>query len=220
VGLILQLQLQCPNRIPLLGIAASAASLVAMAGDTIEMPGNTFMLIHKPSMFAWGSDDDMAAALADLRAMNKSFASTYASRSGKTPEWMLALMSDGALLTAADCKQMGLADSVSDAMPMTASYSLRMIPESARKVFTAALTPARVAPAYGRAEILETLELCRLADADLRRANEFIAAKTPLARVRDVLAATVALQRPPDSGDRMADWRETQEKVRTEFVRH
>ena len=34
--------------VKVLGLAASAASLIAMAGDTIEMPENSFMMIHNP----------------------------------------------------------------------------------------------------------------------------------------------------------------------------
>ncbi len=124
------------------GIAASAASLVAMAGDTIDMPANTFMLVHKPSTMAWGTDEDLMKGAADLEAMNMSFAATYAARSGQTPESMLDVMKNGCLMTAADCKDMGLADTVSDAAPMTANYSLRMLPEAARKVFMAAVPAA------------------------------------------------------------------------------
>ncbi len=194
------------------GIAASAASLVAMAGDTIEMPDNTFMLIHRPSTMAWGTDSDLMSAAADLEAMNKSFAATYASRSGQTPEKMMEIMTAGALMTAGDCKEMGLADSVSDPVRMTASYPLRMLPDSARVVFMAALpaepdpvadpvvepvtvdpvvepaAPVVVAPAeYTGAA--ETVELCQLAGASLAMANAFITARTPIGEVREKLLA-------------------------------
>ena len=54
------------------GIAASAASFVAMAADEIVMPSNSFMLVHNASGFAMGQADDMRAVAADLERIDKS----------------------------------------------------------------------------------------------------------------------------------------------------
>ena len=41
------------------GIAASIASVIAMAGDKIIIPANAQMMVHKPSSITWGNADDM-----------------------------------------------------------------------------------------------------------------------------------------------------------------
>lgn len=48
------------------GLAASIASIIAMAGDEIIMPGNAYLMIHKPSCGSWGDTADGLRKLADL----------------------------------------------------------------------------------------------------------------------------------------------------------
>ena len=68
--------------VKVLGLAASAASLVAMAGDTIEMPENAFLMIHNPWSFAAGDANDMRATADVLDKIGASLVTTYANRTG------------------------------------------------------------------------------------------------------------------------------------------
>jgi ATP-dependent protease ClpP protease subunit len=65
------------------GLAASAASFIAMAADRIVMPSNAFMLIHQASGFAFGTTEDMLALGADLERIDNSMAATYRRAAGR-----------------------------------------------------------------------------------------------------------------------------------------
>ena len=64
------------------GVAASAASIVAMAGDRIEMPENSFLFIHNPWMFAMGDAATMRKTADDLDQMREGAVATYLRRTG------------------------------------------------------------------------------------------------------------------------------------------
>lgn len=59
------------------GLAASIASVIAMAGDKIIIPGNAQMMIHKPSSFAWGDADAMRKEADVLDGCQKVILNTY-----------------------------------------------------------------------------------------------------------------------------------------------
>ena len=73
------------------GIAASAASYVAMAGDEIVMPENAFLMIHDPAGLVMGTAEDMRAMAEALDKVKGSLVSGYAAKSGRTPEEVSAL---------------------------------------------------------------------------------------------------------------------------------
>lgn len=74
------------------GIAASAASYIAMAGDEIVMPENAFLMIHDPAGLVMGTAEDMRAMAEALDKVKGSLVSGYAAKSGRTPEEVSALM--------------------------------------------------------------------------------------------------------------------------------
>lgn len=59
------------------GLAASIASVIAMAGDKIIIPKNAQMMIHKPSSIAWGNAEDMRKEAEILDGCQKVILSTY-----------------------------------------------------------------------------------------------------------------------------------------------
>lgn len=95
------------------GIAASAASLIAMAGDKIVMPDNSFLMIHNASGFAMGNAD-AARELADiLDKISASYRRTYAAKTGKSEEEIAALMDAEAWMSADEALAAGFATEVS-----------------------------------------------------------------------------------------------------------
>ncbi len=70
------------------GLAASIASVIAMAGDKIIIPANAQMMIHKPSSIAWGNADDMRKEADILDGCQKVILNTYMqhAKEGITPE--------------------------------------------------------------------------------------------------------------------------------------
>jgi ATP-dependent protease ClpP protease subunit len=114
------------------GIAASAASLIAMAGDKITMPKNGFLMLHKPQAMVMGDVDDMKAMAADLARMTKVFAQCYSGRCGKkTAREMTELMAESRLMDATEAMAFGLTDEVSDPIKMTACFDVRKLPTRA-----------------------------------------------------------------------------------------
>ncbi|MGV8956141.1 MAG: head maturation protease, ClpP-related, partial [Cypionkella sp.] len=66
------------------GIAASAASLIAMAGDTITMADGAVMMIHDPLNITIGNAAEHAKTIEELEAFATAYARIYSNRSGKT----------------------------------------------------------------------------------------------------------------------------------------
>ena len=132
--------------VKVLGLAASAASLVAMAGDTIEMPENAFMMIHNPWGFAMGGADEMRNTADVLDKIGTGLVSTYAKRTGKTDQEITALLDAETWMTAQEAVDAGFATSVTAALAVKASYSEDRLPENVRLAFKAQ-APAPVEPA-------------------------------------------------------------------------
>jgi ATP-dependent protease ClpP protease subunit len=74
------------------GIAASAASLIAMAGRPIAMREGALMMIHDPAGMVIGNSEAMQAAAGTLEKIGDTYAAIYAKRSGKKPDEVRQLM--------------------------------------------------------------------------------------------------------------------------------
>ncbi len=97
------------------GNAHSAASLMIMSADHIEMSAGSLMLIHDPSTGAYGNPADLAAQAEELDVMAGAYAGVYASRAGITPDEARALMRAETMLTAYSAVEKGFADAVATA---------------------------------------------------------------------------------------------------------
>jgi ATP-dependent Clp protease protease subunit len=102
------------------GLAASAASLVAMAGKTITMAKHSWMMIHEAHAVTWGRASDFRAAADRLDATNTEIVSIYAGRWKGNEKEMRAALDAETWLSAEDAVEMGLADSVMDSMAIAA----------------------------------------------------------------------------------------------------
>lgn len=94
------------------GLAASAASIVCMAGDTIIMPENATMMIHEATSRARGNKKNMRAMADELDLIDGQIAGIYAARTGKTQEECLALMEAETWMTGAEAHESGFCDEV------------------------------------------------------------------------------------------------------------
>ena len=96
------------------GWAASAASVIAMAGDRIIMPSNTMMMIHQASTFEYGNADLFEKTARDLRKIDSALAGSYKKRFVGTDEELKQLLKDETWLTAEEAVALGLADEIAD----------------------------------------------------------------------------------------------------------
>ena len=94
------------------GIAASAASFIAMAGDEIVMNRNSQLMIHDASAVCIGNAKDMADMQEHLDRMSANIATIYAERAGGTvEEWRAAMLAES-WYSADEAVEAGLADRV------------------------------------------------------------------------------------------------------------
>ena len=94
------------------GLAASAASVVAMGGDRIVMAQGSQMMIHEASSMAWGTASEMRHTADMLDQTNADIAQMYAQRTGgDVSEWRQAVAVE-TWYTAAQAVAAGLADEV------------------------------------------------------------------------------------------------------------
>ncbi len=106
------------------GIAASAASYVAMAGDEIVMPENAFLMIHDPAGLVMGTAEDMRAMAEALDKVKGSLVSGYAAKSGRTPEEVSALMAAETWFDASDAVAQGFADRLIEPVRIAARFDI------------------------------------------------------------------------------------------------
>lgn len=119
------------------GLAASAASYIMLAGDTVTMEPNASVMIHDAITFTYGNEADHAQSGALLGKQSGIVAQIYAERAGGTAEEWRAAMKAETWYTADEAVAAGLADSVrsqsrtDDAMQDTAGAT-KVYGEAAR----------------------------------------------------------------------------------------
>lgn len=97
------------------GLAASAASLIAMAGDTIRMGKGTRMMIHRAWTVAMGNEEELCYVADVLRGIDGDLVNAYVERSGGDAEHIRELVNAETWLSAQEAVDEGLADEVMDA---------------------------------------------------------------------------------------------------------
>lgn len=93
-------------------IAASAASVVAMAGDVVQMSPVAMLMIHDPSTVAMGNTKDMEKAIEVLNEVKESIINAYASKSGLSHARIANFMSNETWMNAKKAVELGFADEV------------------------------------------------------------------------------------------------------------
>lgn len=98
--------------VKVLGIAASAASIIAMAGDDIQIGRGAFLMIHNCWVIAVGNRHDFAELAVSLEPFDKAMADIYAARSGLEMATVQKLMDAESYIGGSDAVEKGLADSL------------------------------------------------------------------------------------------------------------
>jgi len=96
------------------GLAASGASVIAMAGDKIIMPKNTMMMIHRAWTFAYGNAAELRKIANDLEKIDTAVTESYTSRFVGERSELERLLDEETWLTAAECKVLGFCDEIVD----------------------------------------------------------------------------------------------------------
>ena len=100
------------------GIAASAASIIAMAGDEILMHPVAYMMIHNPWTIAMGDAKELRKAAKTLDVIAEGLVSTYQLRTGKDREELKKMLENETWMSAVTCIEEGFADAMFGADPL------------------------------------------------------------------------------------------------------
>ena len=93
-------------------IAASAASMIAMAGDTVKMSPVALLMIHNASTCTSGDYRDMQHTADVLQTVNTAIMQAYIAKTGKTEDELKDMMDRETWLTANQCLEHGFADEI------------------------------------------------------------------------------------------------------------
>lgn len=94
------------------GIAASAASVIAMAGDMVCVSPVAMMMIHNPATMAMGETKDMQKAIAMLNEVKESILNAYEFKTGLTRTRLSHMMDDETWFNAKKAVELGFADKI------------------------------------------------------------------------------------------------------------
>ena len=122
---------QAPVTTRVVGIAASIASVIALAGDSIEMAEASLFMIHDPSGMVAGTSDDMRKMANALDQHAEILAGIYTKRTGKTSAQIRAAMTAETWFTAQEAIQFGLADKTTEQLAMAACWHPRAVTKTA-----------------------------------------------------------------------------------------
>lgn len=95
-------------------LAASIASIIALAGDEVHIADNAFYMIHNPYSWAVGDADAMRRAAGMLDKVTDSLIKTYTNKTGKESEEIKQLMADETWFTAEEAREIGFADAITE----------------------------------------------------------------------------------------------------------
>lgn len=96
--------------VKVLGLAASAASIIAMAGDEVQIGRGAFLMIHNCWVYAMGNRHDLAQIAADMEPFDKAMGDIYSARSGLSLEDVSAMMDGETYIGGSDAVEKGFAD--------------------------------------------------------------------------------------------------------------
>jgi ATP-dependent protease ClpP protease subunit len=212
------------------GIAASAASLIAMAGERIVMPDNAFLMIHEAWSVAMGPADLMRKEADLLDMVSAAYRRTYAARTGKDEDEIGRMMAEETWMTAADAVAQGFATETAAPIEVRASAGelarFHRVPEALRALSAPVNPPAEPArtqevrvteitakagdePAVitAAAPMAATLEQVEMIAAKAKLGAEFVLAqvraKATIEAVRDAALEALVADRPKPSPARV-----------------
>lgn len=105
--------------VKIMGMAASAASIIAMAGDTVEIGAASFIMIHNCWVFAIGNRHDMAQMAEWLEPFDSAMADVYAARTGQKVADVAKWMDAETFMSGAQAIERGFADALLSADKLT-----------------------------------------------------------------------------------------------------
>lgn len=98
--------------VKVMGVAASAASIIAMAGDTVEIGRSAFLMIHNCWIVAVGNKTELRAAADTIEPFDRAMADVYSARTGLDFKAVAKLMDAETFIGGSDAVDQGFADAL------------------------------------------------------------------------------------------------------------
>jgi ATP-dependent Clp protease protease subunit len=189
------------------GVAASIASIIALAGDKREMPKNTFAMVHQASTFAVGTADDMRDAADTLDKVDSSLRGIYMDRMGVDEAKAKEIMAKDTWLTADESMDIGFATALIEDIKATAKFDLARaaLPDNVAAIFKAEADPEQK-PGGDDEPVAKQIEaLATTAGLQAHAATFAVActsldeAKTRIKVASEIVALCAVAKRPDDA---------------------
>lgn len=104
------------------GLAASMASVIALAGNTVKMAKNSMMMIHNPATMAWGEEKDLQKQAGILAMIKDQMIDIYSNKTGLSKEEVSSIMDAETWYTPEEAKAKGFCDVIIDDVPIENTY--------------------------------------------------------------------------------------------------
>ena len=94
------------------GIAASAAAVIAMAGDMVCMSPTSLLMVHNPSTFVWGEESDMQKGIEMLVEVKEAIINAFEAKTGLQRKRIAQMMDAETWMSANKAVELGFADEI------------------------------------------------------------------------------------------------------------
>jgi ATP-dependent Clp protease protease subunit len=94
------------------GIAASAAAVIAMAGDQVLMSPTAMLMIHNPTTFVWGEESDMQEGIEMLSEVKEAIINAFEAKTGLERKQIAKMMDTETWFSAGRAVELGFADEI------------------------------------------------------------------------------------------------------------
>lgn len=105
------------------GLAASAASIIAMAGNEVVMPANAVLMIHNASTMAYGDHNDFRKIADDIETSTGAMVATYVEKTGLSSDEVKSMMDIETYLSATEALAKGFIDRIDSEIQLNASIN-------------------------------------------------------------------------------------------------
>jgi len=152
------------------GIAASIASIIAMAGDEIRIADNGFMMIHDPWILTGGSANDLREQADLLDKVRDTLVDTYVRRTGITDNIVSELMAAETWMNATEAKELGFVDTVTGELAMAAHIDIKKFKNPPQALIEPAAQPKSHRPASRVVQLMRA-KAARIKSASRHKKN-------------------------------------------------
>jgi ATP-dependent protease ClpP protease subunit len=114
------------------GLAASMASVIAIAGDPVQMSGNGILMVHRVSAGASGNADDLRKMADVADKIEETVIKAYVGKTGLSRKRITALMDEETWMTASEALGLGFIDEITGDLKMAAHFDLTNFKNSAQ----------------------------------------------------------------------------------------